>query len=58
MTDVRDLLIHGIEKVTDHHRMLLASAKIKNDRGPYRNRSEESSGFWMTARRIPGREAA
>jgi hypothetical protein len=32
MTDVRDLLIRGSEKVIDHYRLLLASAKTKKER--------------------------
>lgn len=38
MTDVRALLIRGSEKVIDHYRLLLASAKDEKERELYRSR--------------------
>ncbi|WP_164940369.1 hypothetical protein [Bradyrhizobium zhanjiangense] len=40
MSDVRDLRIRGIEKVTGHYRLLLASAKSESERQLYRSRIE------------------
>ncbi len=40
MTDVRDLLICGSEKIIAHYRLLLASAKTEKERELYRNRIE------------------
>jgi hypothetical protein len=40
MSDVRDLLIRGSEKVIGHYRLLLASAKTENERELYRSRIE------------------
>jgi hypothetical protein len=40
MTDVRALLIRGSEKVIDHYRLLLASAKDEKERELYRSRIE------------------
>jgi len=40
MTDVRDLLIRGSEKVIGHYRTLLASAKSEKERGLYLSRIE------------------
>ncbi len=38
MSDVRDLLIRSSEKVIEHYRFLLASAKNENERDLYRTR--------------------
>lgn len=40
MTDLRDLLIRGSEKVIGHYRLLLASAKTEKERELYRSRIE------------------
>ena len=40
MTDIRDLLIRGSEKVIGHYRLLLASAKSEKERQIYRSRIE------------------
>jgi hypothetical protein len=40
MTDVRDLLIRGSEKVIDDYRLLLASAKTERERQLYLSRIE------------------
>ncbi|UWU77907.1 hypothetical protein N2603_05435 [Bradyrhizobium huanghuaihaiense] len=40
MSDVRDLLIRGSEKVIGHYRLLLASAKAESERQLYRRRIE------------------
>jgi len=40
MTNVRDLLIRGSEKVIDHYRLLLASAKTERERQLYLSRIE------------------
>lgn len=40
MSGVRDLLIRGSEKVMDHYRLLLASAKTEKERELYRSRIE------------------
>ena len=40
MTDVRDLLIRGSEKVIDHYRQLLTSAKTERERQRYLSRIE------------------
>ncbi|RXH41318.1 hypothetical protein [Bradyrhizobium zhanjiangense] len=40
MSDVRDLLIRGSEKVIGHYRLLLASAKTESERQLYRSRIE------------------
>jgi hypothetical protein len=40
MTDVRDLLIRGSEKVIDHYPLLLASAKTERERQLYLSRIE------------------
>ena len=40
MSGVRDLLIRGSEKVMDHYRRLLASAKTEKERELYRSRIE------------------
>ncbi|MGL3109164.1 hypothetical protein [Bradyrhizobium sp. BR 1432] len=40
MSDVRDLLIRGSEKVIGHYRLLLASAKSESERQLYRSRIE------------------
>ncbi|MVT71055.1 hypothetical protein GPL21_39115 [Bradyrhizobium pachyrhizi] len=40
MTDLRDLLIRGSEKVIGHYRLLLASATTEKERELYRGRIE------------------
>ncbi|MCP3395523.1 hypothetical protein NLM27_43350 [Bradyrhizobium sp. CCGB12] len=40
MTDIRDLLIRSNEKVIEHYRRLLASAKTEKERELYRGRIE------------------
>ncbi|WFU75050.1 MULTISPECIES: hypothetical protein [unclassified Bradyrhizobium] len=40
MTDVRDLLIRGSEKVIAHYRLLLARAKTEKERELYLSRIE------------------
>ncbi|MBR0906678.1 hypothetical protein [Bradyrhizobium liaoningense] len=40
MTDVRDTLIRGSEKVIAHYRLLLAGAKTENERALYLTRIE------------------
>ncbi|MHC2626372.1 hypothetical protein ACVIW2_008404 [Bradyrhizobium huanghuaihaiense] len=40
MSDLRDLLIRGSEKVIGHYRLLLASAKTEAERQLYRSRIE------------------
>jgi hypothetical protein len=40
VSDVRDLLIRGSEKVIGHYRLFLASAKTEKDRELYRSRIE------------------
>ena len=41
MSDLRDLLIRGSEKVIGHYRLLLANAKNENERALYRTRIEQ-----------------
>jgi hypothetical protein len=40
MSDLRNLLIRGSEKVIGHYRVLLASAKTESERQFYRSRIE------------------
>ena len=40
MTDIRNLLIRGSEKVIGHYRLLLASAQTDSERQLYRSRIE------------------
>jgi hypothetical protein len=40
MTDVRELLIRGSEKVIGHYRLLLAGARTESERDLYLNRIE------------------
>ena len=40
MTDLRDVLIRGSEKVIGHYRLLLASAATEKERELYRSRIE------------------
>jgi hypothetical protein len=40
MSNIRDLLIRGSEKVIGHYRLLLASAKNEEERELYRSRIE------------------
>ena len=40
MSGVRDLLIHGSEKVIEHYRVLLAGAKNEGERELYQSRIE------------------
>ncbi|MBV9562684.1 MAG: hypothetical protein JOY90_19925 [Bradyrhizobium sp.] len=59
MSDVRDLLIHGSEKVIRHYRLLLASAKSEKERELYRSRIEREDRLLEDLRGgSPGRCAA
>ena len=59
MSDVRNLLIRGSEKVIEHYRMLLASAKTENERQLYRSRIEREQRLLATLQEgIPQRSAA
>ncbi|WP_234681639.1 hypothetical protein [Bradyrhizobium monzae] len=40
MSDVRDLIIRGSEKVIRHYRLLLAGARTDDERELYRSRIE------------------
>jgi hypothetical protein len=40
MSDVRDMLIRGSERVIDHYRVLLAGAKTEKERELYLSRIE------------------
>jgi hypothetical protein len=40
VSGIRDLLIHGCEKVIGHYRLLLARAKTEEERELYRSRIE------------------
>ncbi|MDH2343571.1 hypothetical protein [Bradyrhizobium sp. SSUT77] len=40
MSNVRDLLIRGSEKVIGHYRVLLAAARTESERELYRSRIE------------------
>jgi len=40
MSSIQDLLIRGSEKIIDHYRLLLASAKTEQERELYRSRIE------------------
>jgi hypothetical protein len=40
MSDIRDLLIRGSEKVIGHYRLLLAKAQTEQERDLYRSRIE------------------
>jgi hypothetical protein len=59
MTDVKDLLLRGSEKVIDHYRLLLASAKTEKERELYRSRIEREQRLVDQLRGgLPGRFAA
>ena len=59
MTDVRDLLIRGSEKVIDHYRLLLAGAKTEKERELYLSQSSVSKDFSSRLRGgLPNRVAA
>ncbi|MFK4509241.1 hypothetical protein LPJ38_16510 [Bradyrhizobium daqingense] len=59
MSDVRNLLIRGSEKVIEHYRVLLASAKTESERQLYRNRIEREQRLLETLQGgIPQRSAA
>ncbi|QIO36572.1 hypothetical protein [Bradyrhizobium sp. 1(2017)] len=59
MTDVRDLLVRGSEKVIEHYRLLLAGAKTEKERELYLRRIEREQ--WLIDQfkgSLPGRLAA
>ena len=59
MTDVRDMLIRGSEKVIAHYRLLLAGAKTEKERELYRSRIEREQRFMdQLEDDLPGRFAA
>ncbi|WP_347336539.1 hypothetical protein, partial [Bradyrhizobium arachidis] len=59
MTDVRDLLIRGSEKVIAHYRLLLARAKTEKERELYRSRIEREQRLLDQLQGgLPGRIAA
>ncbi|UFW50578.1 MULTISPECIES: hypothetical protein [Bradyrhizobium] len=59
MTDVRDLLIRGSEKVIAHYRLLLARAKTEKKRELYRSRIEREQRLLDQLQGgLPGRIAA
>jgi len=59
MSDVRNLLIRGSEKVIEHYRLLLASARTDSERELYRTRIEREQRLLDTLRgAIPDRSAA
>lgn len=45
MSDLRDLLIRGSEKVIEHYRFLLANAKDANERDLYRTRIDREQAL-------------
>ncbi|MHC2282986.1 hypothetical protein ACVME8_009629 [Bradyrhizobium diazoefficiens] len=54
MSDLRDLLIRGSEKVIGHYRLLLASAKTEAERQLYRSLDRaRAAATGRLARRIP-----
>jgi hypothetical protein len=59
VTDVREKLIRGSEKVIAHYRLLLASAKTENERELYLNRIEREQRLLDQLRDgMPRRSAA
>ncbi|MET4036601.1 hypothetical protein ABIB94_008196 [Bradyrhizobium sp. JR7.2] len=59
MTNVRDLLIRGSEKVIDHYRLLLAGAKTEKERELYLSRIEREQRLLVQIRGgLPNRVAA
>lgn len=54
MTDVRNLLISGSEKVIGHYRMLLANARSESERELYRARIARAAPARHLAGRLPG----
>ncbi|MET4524044.1 hypothetical protein [Bradyrhizobium sp. JR18.2] len=59
MTDVREKLIRGSEKVIAHYRLLLASAKTENERELYLSRIEREQRLLDQLRDgMPRRSAA
>ncbi|MCK1422811.1 hypothetical protein IVA87_06740 [Bradyrhizobium sp. 147] len=59
MSDVRNLLIRGSEKVIQHYRLLLASAKTESERQLYRSRIEREQRLLETLQDgVPQRSAA
>jgi hypothetical protein len=59
MSDLRDVLIRGSEKVIEHYRLLLVGAKNEKERGLYRSRIEREQKLLDELRRsVSGRLAA
>ncbi|SCB52842.1 hypothetical protein GA0061098_101840 [Bradyrhizobium shewense] len=59
MSDVRNLLISGSEKVIGHYRVLLAGAKSESERELYRARIEREQRLLDALRGgLPDRSAA
>ena len=59
MSDVREKLIRGSEKVIAHYRLLLASAKTENERELYLSRIEREQRLLDQLRDgMPRRSAA
>ncbi|MCP3370000.1 hypothetical protein [Bradyrhizobium cajani] len=59
MSDIRDLLIRGSEKVIEHYRLLLAGARTESERQLYRTRIEREQRLLETLQGgIPDRSAA
>lgn len=59
MSDVRDLLIRGSEKVIAHYRLLLANARTESERQLYRARIEREQRLLDELQgRFPDRLAA
>ena len=59
MSDVREMLIRGSEKVIAHYRLLLAGAKTDKERDLYLSRIEREQQLLDQIRdRMPRRSAA
>ena len=59
MTDVRELLIQGSEKIIGHYRLLLARAKTEKEAELYRSRIEREQRLLHKLRNsLPDRFAA
>ncbi|MBJ7407551.1 MAG: hypothetical protein JHD07_31360 [Bradyrhizobium sp.] len=58
MTNQRDLLIRGSEKVIVHYELLLASAKSEHERELYRQRIEREKRLIRDLQGEPDRRAA
>jgi hypothetical protein len=59
MSDVRDLLIRGSEKVIRHYRLLLAGARTESEREFYRSRIQREQRLLDELQgRLPDRSAA